>query len=115
MTRVRPDESFDRGLQHERTALAWERTSVAIMVSGIILARHAASLGSVVGALAGLLQTALGGVVLVWAGVHYDDLHGPLRTGADVVHPRAARLIGFATVVFIGVALVVVVAGTITG
>lgn len=113
MTRVRPDESFDRGLQHERTALAWERTSVAMMVSGIILARHAASLGSVVGAAAGLLQTSLGGAVLVWTGVHYDDLHGPLRRGDDVVHPIAARLIGFATVIFVGVALVVVVAGAV--
>lgn len=102
----RPETSFDRGLQHERTALAWERTAIAMMVSGIVLSRFAAINSSLLVVAAGLMQTAFGAAVLVWAGSHYDDLHGPLREGADVVHPQAARVVGIVTVSAIGVGLV---------
>jgi uncharacterized membrane protein YidH (DUF202 family) len=103
---TRPGSSFDSGLQHERTALAWERTAIAIMVSGLVLSRFAAVNSSLVVVAAGLLQTAFGAGVLVWAGSHYDDLHGPLREGADVVHPQATRVVGLVSVTAIGVGLV---------
>lgn len=112
--RVRPAESFDDGLQHERTALAWERTAISLMVSGIILARYAARDGHISIAFVGLLQTAFGGAVLMWTGWHYDDLHGPLREGIGVIHPSAARLVGFATITFSGVALVLAVLITVS-
>jgi uncharacterized membrane protein YidH (DUF202 family) len=103
---ARPGASFDSGLQHERTALAWERTAIAIMVSGLFLSRFAAVNSSLVVVAAGLLQTAFGAGVLVWAGSHYDDLHGPVRAGADVVHPQATRVVGLVSVAVIGVGLV---------
>ena len=34
----RPTSSYDAGLQHERTALAWERTAISAMVAGIVFA-----------------------------------------------------------------------------
>lgn len=105
MISARPPQSFDGALQHERTALAWERTAITMMVAGILFARYAASVGHLAVAFAGLLQTALGAAVLVWAGWHYEDLHGPLRRGVDVVHPMAARLVGLTTVAFSGLAL----------
>ena len=37
----RPERVFDLALQHERTALAWERTAIAAMVAGVVLARSA--------------------------------------------------------------------------
>lgn len=107
----RPATSFDTGLQHERTALAWERTAIATMVAGVVLSRFGATSDQAVVAAFGLAQTAFGAAILIWAGAHYDDLHGPLREGADVVHPFAARFVGAATVAATGVALV---AATVT-
>lgn len=105
--RFRPDASFDEGLQHERTALAWERTAIAAMVAGVVLARFAATNEYWVVAALGLIQTVFGAALLVWAGVHYDDLHGPLREGADIVHPRATQFVGLVTLALIAVAGVV--------
>ena len=90
----RPEARFSSSLQHERTALAWERTAIAVMVAGVVLARVSALEEAWALAVAGMALTAAGGSVLVWAGLHYDDLHGPLRRGEDVVHPLAARLLG---------------------
>ncbi len=105
----RPDATFDGGLQQERTALAWERTAIARMVAGLVLARAGAVQDRWVFAGAGLVQTVAGGAVLVWAGAHYDDLHDPLRRGDDVVHPLAARLVGVAAMVGSGLGLVLAV------
>ncbi len=106
----RPPTSFDNGLQHERTALAWERTAIATMVAGLVLSRFAAIHAYWLAAGAGLLQTVFGAGLLVWAGTHYEDLHGPLRDGADVVHPSATRTVGLVTVTTIGLALATAIA-----
>lgn len=106
MTDERPVTSFDSGLQHERTALAWERTAIAMMVAGLVLSRFAAIHEFWVFAAVGLLQTVFGAALLVWAGARYEDLHGPLRQGVDIVHPRATRVVGIVTVATIGLGLV---------
>lgn len=105
----RPDNHFDRGLQHERTALAWERTAISTMVAGVLLGRYGAEDAHFTIALVGVLQVAVGGGLLVWTGFHYDELHGPLREGDSVVHPGAARVIGIATIVFTSFALLLAV------
>lgn len=105
-TNGRPQRVFDPGLQHERTALAWERTAIAAMVAGVLLARYAAETVHYTVATIGVGQVVVGAVILLWAGRHYDDLHGPLRAGESPVHPTAARIVGLATVAFTGLALV---------
>lgn len=102
---ARPDRVFDPGLQHERTALAWERTAVAVMVAGVLLARYAAQTVHYSIAFVGIAQVVVGAVLLVWSGRHYEDLHGPLRAGSSPIHPTAARIVGIATVVFSGFGL----------
>lgn len=102
----RPDRVVDEGLQHERTALAWERTAVATMVAGALLARWAAADAAPLFGLLGIVQVAFGGGLLAWAGRHYEDLHGPLRAGESPVHPVAVRVVGAITTVSIGAALV---------
>ncbi|HUW02808.1 MAG TPA: DUF202 domain-containing protein [Acidimicrobiales bacterium] len=96
----------DPGLQQERTALAWERTAISSMAAGILLARFAAANAHPTLSAVGVIQSIIGAVVLVWAGLHYDDLHLPIRSGRSVVHPSAARLLGLSTVVFSGFAFV---------
>jgi uncharacterized membrane protein YidH (DUF202 family) len=101
----RPDRIFDEGMQHERTALAWERTSISAMVGGVLLARYAAESLHWGFAAGGLATVVLGGALLVWTGRHYDDLHGPLRAGESPVHPTAARVVGLTTIAFTAAAL----------
>jgi uncharacterized membrane protein YidH (DUF202 family) len=109
MSRERPDQHFDAGLQHERTALAWERTAVAMMVAGTILARFAVTDGYLPLTVIGTVQLALGGGLLLWSVFHYDQLHGPLRADDPVVHPTATRLVGVGTVCFCAMSLALAV------
>ena len=95
----------DPGLQQERTALAWERTAIALMVAGVLLARYAAETSHWTVALAGVIETVIGGALLVWSGVHYTELRGPIVAGTDVVHPTATRIVGASVVTFTGFAL----------
>ena len=105
---ARPGQVFDPMLQHERTALAWERTAIATMVAGVLFARQATRIHASLAVL-GIAQVLLGGLVLIWAGKHYDDLHAPLRAGASPIHPGAARLVGLTSIGFTGSALVITV------
>jgi uncharacterized membrane protein YidH (DUF202 family) len=102
--RSRPDSVFDVGLQHERTALAWERTAIASMIAGVLLGRFAAESVHFGFAAIGLAWVVIGGALLVWSARHYEDLHGPLRSGQSPVHPGAVRVVGLGTIVFTGAA-----------
>lgn len=105
----RPGRVFDDGLQHERTALAWERTAISTMVGGVLLARYAADSLHWGFAAFGLLAVVAGGLLLVWSARHYEDLHGPLRAGESPVHPLATRVVGLSVIAFTGVSLVLAV------
>lgn len=101
----RPEQSFDEGLQHERTLMAWERTAVSTMVAGALLARYGATDQHPIFATLGVIQVAFGGALLAWSGRHYEELHGPLRDGHNPSHPLAIRVVGFATTLGIGLAV----------
>lgn len=115
MTVERPSSVFDQGLQHERTALAWERTAIATMVAGVLMARYAAESLRFVFASIGLAQVAIGAGVLLWSARHYDDLHGPLRAGETPIHPTAARVVGIGAIAFTGAALSLAIVVAVTG
>ncbi len=104
MSGDRPREVFDRGLQHERTSLAWERTAIAMMVAGVLLARYAAQSLHLVFAFIGFGEVLAGAAVLLWSGQHYENLHGRLRLGESPVHTTAARLVGIGSITFTGLA-----------
>ncbi len=85
-----------------------------MMVAGLVLSRFAALESFWLLAVAGMTQVVFGAAVLVWSGAHYEDLHGALRSGTDVVHPSAVRWVGFATIAGTGLGLVAAVAVTLT-
>lgn len=105
-----PATVFDDAMQQERTALAWERTSVSLMVVGALITREAAVRDLWPFIVAGMAGVLVGVAVLVWAGVHYAQLHETLRRGEGAVHPLATRVLGLASIIGIGMALLLSVA-----
>ena len=114
MNEQRPIQVFDAGLQHERTSLAWERTAISMMVAGLVLSRFAATEDFWLLAAGGMSQVVFGAVLLVWSGSHYEELHGVLRNGTDVVHPSATRWVGLATIAGTGAGLIAAVVVVVT-
>jgi len=110
-----PTTVFDPGLQHERTALAWERTAIASMVAGLLMARYASLSLHFFFTFIGLAQVVAGAGLLLWSAKHYDDLHGPLRSGDSPIHPTAARVVGLGAVCFTGAGLVLAVVIAVAG
>jgi uncharacterized membrane protein YidH (DUF202 family) len=98
------------GLQHERTALAWERTAISMMVAGVVLARYGASEVHLSVGVLGIAETVAGGLLLFWAGRNDDELHSPATPAHAVPQVALTRSIGALTVVFCAIALIVAVA-----
>ncbi len=109
MSVERPTTVFDPGLQHERTALAWERTAIASMVAGVLMARYASESVHFTFAFLGLAQVVVGAGVLLWSARHYEELHGPLRAGESPIHPVATRIVGVGAIVFTGTGLLLAI------
>ena len=102
------------GLQFERTSLAWERTAIATMVAGVGLVRLAARAGHWFLASIGVVQVVVGAVILLWATVGYQRGHATV-TERELAAPRATRVVGLGSVVFIGSALAMVVLDSLPG
>lgn len=92
----RPARPYSGELQHERTALAWERTAFSMMGVGVVLARFASTQGLDVIAFVGLIVVAVGVGIILWASLHYESRHDALLRDEDVAHPAAARVVGIA-------------------
>ena len=103
----------DSLLQHERTALAWERNAIACVVVGLLFVRTASSLHLALTVI-GFAQVGFGSVLLVWAGYNYDSLHGPLRASESPVRPTAARVVGLGVATFSGLATLVTLSTILT-
>jgi len=103
----RPPNSVAGGQQHERTALAWERTAIAMMVTGVLIARYAALELHPAAGLLGIAETVGGGLLLYWAGAHDRELHDPTEPASSVPKVALTRVIGLSTVAFCGMATVV--------
>ncbi|MGF1596892.1 MAG: DUF202 domain-containing protein [Acidimicrobiales bacterium] len=95
------------GLQHERTSLAWERTGIAMMVSGLVLVRFAELNGLIRLSGIGVIETVGGGLLLWWAARHDDELHNPAAPASAVPRVGQARVMGLSTVAFTSVSLLI--------
>lgn len=99
-----PKNTYVAGLQHERTALAWERTAIAMMVAGVALSRVAAIDAHWVLSFGGVAEVVCGALLLGWAGRNID--HISAKTTPEVVPQIAmSRLVGVAVIIFSGFAL----------
>ncbi|HRW39895.1 MAG: DUF202 domain-containing protein [Acidimicrobiales bacterium] len=94
-----PEGPYAVELQHERTALAWERTAFSILAVGVVLARFAAFEHQGLLVAAGLAVLVGGATLVAWTQVTYQLRGHALRRGEDVAHPAAARTIGLACTV----------------
>lgn len=104
-----PSPGVAGGLQHERTALAWERTAIAMMVAGVAMARYAAVDGHIILSVGGVAETCGGGALLYWAGRHDDQLHNPAEPVSAVPQLGLSRIVGAGTVAFTGMSLVLAI------
>lgn len=95
-----PEEVFDRGLQQERTALAWDRTALSLVAAAVLYVRLVGPPLLRASQVPGLLALALGAHMLVVGSRRYADLHTLLRHRGSVAHHRNLRLVGLGTVAF---------------
>ena len=110
----RPDDSIGGGLQHERTGLAWERTAIALMATGVVLARFASGEGPAVLGSFGVVVVLGGAALLLWANRNHALLHDPTKPASAVPQVELARLVGAASVAVTGIALVLAVVLSLT-
>ena len=89
-----------RGFQQERTALAWERTAVAMILCGLLLIRFGALESQPLLGLMGTAECLGGAAVLAWAGVHHANVERLVRAGQPLVHSPLARAVGLGTIAF---------------
>ena len=105
-----PGALFEDGLQRERTALAWNRTGMALLVAGSLLTRH---VGPPYFDLAHLPAYAalLGGVAVLWLSTR--DERWRTKDGTQVVRlrPRRAWAVGVLTLLLNLASLMIVATG----
>lgn len=91
---------YDEGMQQERTALAWDRTALAMIVGGALFLRAGQPPYHELRHLPGIVMIALGAVLLVASFTHYERRDARLREGGRATHPGLVRLVGVAAVLF---------------
>ena len=103
MTHSASDRPFDRGLQAERTLLAWRRTCLAIAVGNAVAIRYLWDTLGLAAAALGIAGLILSVIALVAVNFRYTRTHrgliaeGTLTTGARL--PLLVALSALATCV----------------
>lgn len=91
---------YDEGMQQERTALAWDRTGLAMIVGGALFLRAGAPPYHELRHLPGMVMIGLGAILLVLSYEHYERRDSRLRRGGPATHPGLVRVVGVAAVLF---------------
>lgn len=101
-----PDEVFDEGLQQERTALAWDRTGMSMMVAGVMLLKNPSSLLPLLPILVGAAVVISGAWLSLVSHLRYRKLHRVLRAEQPVPSPWLVRWVSLSTVALAIMAIV---------
>ena len=107
----RPQRVFSRELQQERTALAWDRTAVAMIVGGALFVRAGQPPYHEVRHAPGLVAIVFGATLIVLASRRYDAMRRRLDAGHAATSPRLVLATGLFTVAFAVAALGLVIVG----
>jgi uncharacterized membrane protein YidH (DUF202 family) len=105
------DRVFDVGLQHERTALAWDRTGLSLLVVGVLTLRSGGPPFDDLLHAPGYLAMAVGAVLLWAGGRRYRRREADLRRGVSPVQPHLVLLTGIAAVAVSVAALLLILTG----
>jgi uncharacterized membrane protein YidH (DUF202 family) len=96
----------DSGLQHERTALAWDRTGLSFLVAGAFLLRAGGPTFSAVRHAPAAIALALGALLLVVAARRYGTQRAAFDRRRNPASPRLVRAVGVGASVVSAAALV---------
>ena len=110
----RPRRIINQATQPERTALAWERTGVALMVGGALLLKHAVDLAVAWAEVVGLLTIVSGAVTLLWSAHRYESLHRLLRSGLGIAPPGMLKTVAWTTMALSAGAILLIIANLLT-
>ena len=105
-----PDQVFDRGLQHERTALAWDRTGLAFLVVAVLTLRSGGPPFDDLRHAPGYVAMVVGGVLLWAAGRRYRRREADLREGRSMVQAGLVVVTGVTALLLSLTALILVLA-----
>lgn len=89
--------TFDDGAQNERTALAWTRTSLSLLVGVVLAARLTAGTLGVAAVVFGIVVVPLALAMLVWAGRRYRLAHDALHAAEALPDGRLPALVTLVT------------------
>jgi putative membrane protein len=89
---TRQTRVFDPGLQQERTMLAWDRTGLALIITGALFVRAGKAPYVAAPHLPGFLAIAMGAIVLATAARRYRGRDRGLRAGGPAARPGMVRL-----------------------
>ena len=101
---------FDPGLQPERTALAWRRTGLALLVGSFVAARILPELLGPWSVLLGLAGVAIAGILLAMIHRRYRAHHAQLTTAGDRAPIAEGRLIAVTAAFVFGGAVISILA-----
>ena len=85
--------TYDPGAQNERTALAWTRTALALLVGVVLASRLAAAQLGVVALVFALVVAPLALVILLMARSRYRHAHDALHHERDLPDGRLPALV----------------------
>lgn len=102
-----PNELFDRGLQPERTLLAWRRTCLAFAVASLVAIRFTVEIAGVVGVIIGILGAGLA-IAAYFAATHgYRRAHTSLTRDGTLSHGAWPLALATAATLMLGAACTV--------
>ncbi|WP_129666949.1 DUF202 domain-containing protein [Phytoactinopolyspora endophytica] len=112
MSRDRTDErTFDPGAQNERTALAWTRTGLALLLAVVLASRLTAEPLGLAALAFGLVVAPIAVAILVLARRRYGAAHRSLHVAQPLPDGRLPALATTVTVLLALLEIVFAVAG----